>query len=515
VNDTDGTGALAAGGVARRASCPACGAEDKDDGDGFCELCGHRLVFASGAPSIPSAETVGGWRIGTARGPDDFDAIGDAGKAVVVVGGAEALAAEVMALEALSGASSFPRVLETGKDARWGAYLALSTPLAHARPLVDAARALSVRETLSILRQALDIAQEVEKARFDWTPMRSDAFLDASGTLSFSRLRSGRRLATGERLDARGVTEAVGGALLPEPGILGTPRLVRLLSAHYVVETDRACTLESERAEVAAVEEELARPSGGDSRAAFLSDRGMKRSQNEDAASVEIGSGWTALVVCDGVSSSNHAGAAAEIASATASATLAHIARSRELSEEAATHAVATAIRAAHAALCAHRFEQREAGEPPGTTIVVALVAQDRAVVGWVGDSRAYWITRDGGDVLTEDHTWVNEAVASGEWTEEEAMQQPLAHALTRCLGPLEWGGGGTVEPDVAVHDLDGPGFLLLCTDGLWNYFSTAAELARLVDPTMPVSDAAERLVNAALAAGAHDNVTVALYRHR
>jgi serine/threonine protein phosphatase PrpC len=515
VNDTDTTGSVSHA-VVRRATCPACGEDDKDDGDGFCAECGHRLVFASGAPSIPAAETVGGWTIRGARSADDFEGRGESGRALVVVGAAEVLAAEVSALETLRTDPSLPRVLESAMDPRWGAFIALSAPPPRSRPLVDAARTLSVPDALDLVRQALEIAERVERARFDWIPMRTDAFLDPDGRLIFVRLRTGRRLAPGERLDARGVTEAVGGALLPEPGIRGTPRLVRLLSAHYIVEADRACTLESERAELAAVEAELSPPAGTDgSRAAFLSDRGMKRSQNEDAAAVEMGDGWTALVVCDGVSSSNHAGAAAEIASATASATLAHIARSRELSEGSALQAVATAIRAAHAAVCAHRFEQKAGGEPPGTTIVVALVTSGRVVVGWVGDSRAYWVAPEGGRVLTHDHTWVNEAVASGEWAEQEAMMQPLAHALTRCLGPLEWGGSGSVDPDVQACEVSGPGFLLLCTDGLWNYFATAAEIGRLIDPTMGVSEATERLVNAALAAGAHDNVTVALYRQR
>ena len=92
-------------------------------------------------------------------------------------------------------------------------------------------------------------------------------------------------------------------------------------------------------------------------------------------------------------------------------------------------------------------------------------------------------------------------------------MQQPLANSLTRCLGPIEWGGAGAVDPDVVVCEMREPGFLLVCSDGLWNYFATAAEIARLIDPTMGVSEASERLVNAALAAGAHDNVTVAIYR--
>jgi serine/threonine protein phosphatase PrpC len=242
----------------------------------------------------------------------------------------------------------------------------------------------------------------------------------------------------------------------------------------------------------------------------------MKRTVNEDAAAVEMGEGWTVLVACDGVSSSSHAKEASEIAAATACATLAHVARSRDLAGSGALQAVSTAVRAAHAAVCAHKYgEGKPTGEPPGTTIVLALVIKDRAVIGWVGDSRAYWITRDGGEALTHDHTWLNEAIAGGQWREEDALQQPLAHALTRCLGPLEWGAAGTVDADVCTRLLDQPGFLLLCTDGLWNYFPTGAEIARIVDPTMGSSEAAERLVNNTLALGAHDNVTVALYRHR
>jgi serine/threonine protein phosphatase PrpC len=514
--ESEGTGDFVTGAIARRATCPACGSEDKDDGDGYCIECGHRLVFASGAPSIPPAESVGSWSIREARAPDDFAAERSGRTAVLVVGDRDVLAAEVAALALLAGSPSFPRVVEEGRDPRWGAFVALESPPQGARPLTEAARSLSVQGALDVLEQAFALAESVERAQLEWAPMRSDAFVCDDGRLFFARLRSGRKLAPGERLDVRSVTEAVGGALLPEPGVRGSPRLVRLFSAHYVVDSDRACTLESERAELRAVRAEFATPLPVDkSRAAFLSDRGMKRAENEDAAGVEMGEGWTVLVVCDGVSSSNHAREASDIAATTACATLANFARARPLSSGGAVQAVSTAIRAAHAAVCSHRFEPRPTGEPPGTTIVVALVTGDRAVVGWIGDSRAYWITREGGELLTRDHTWVNEAVASGEWTEPEAMQQPLAHALTRCLGPLEWGAAGSVEPDVVVRDMHGPGFLVLCSDGLWNYFARPLEIAALIDPTMGVAEASERLVNSALVEGAHDNVTVALYRHR
>ncbi len=518
---TQGAAGSHSGRSPRRASCPACAAEDRDDGDGFCAECGHRLVFASGAPTLPAAARVGKWTVREARAPDDFEAkdtasVGESARAIVVVGAREALASEALAIEALHGEPAFPRVVEHAIDARWGAYLALTPPPRGSRILAEAARTLSVEQALGVVRQAMDLAVRAERANLDWTPMRSDAFLAPDGTLVFARLRALRRLAPGERLDARGVTEAVGGALLPEPGTRGTPRMVRFLSAHYVVDALRPCTIEGERAELDAVSDELAQPRADDhARAALLSDRGMKRAQNEDSAAIEMGDGWTVIVACDGVSSSNHAREASEIASATACATLASIARSRDLTGSMGLQAVTTAIRAAHAAVCAHPFEERTTGEPPGTTIVVALVAKDRATIGWVGDSRAYWITRDGGEVLTRDHTWLNEAVASGEWTEDDAMVQPLAHALTRCLGPLEWGASSSVDPDVCTRTLDGPGFLLLCSDGLWNYYPTAVEIARIIDPTMGVTEAAERLVNSTLACGAHDNVTVALYRHR
>ena len=218
--------------LARRANCPACAEEDRDDGDGFCEGCGHRLVFASGAPVIPPAEVVGRWSIGEARASDDFKAKGDGGSAIVVVGALEALTAEVSALEAMRGDGRFPRLLEDGRGPALGVVPRARIRAAAWRTLADrsGARTLSVREALATLRQAFALAEAVELARFDWVPMRSDAFLDERGELFFVRLRSGRRLGPGERLDARTITEAVGGALLPEPGIRriaapGTPAL--------------------------------------------------------------------------------------------------------------------------------------------------------------------------------------------------------------------------------------------------------------------------------------------------
>ncbi len=105
----------------------------------------------------------------------------------------------------------------------------------------------------------------------------------------------------------------------------------------------------------------------------------------------------------------------------------------------------------------------------------------------------------------------------------------PLAHALTRCLGPLEVedpdAAAGPREvriqeivPDVRARDLPGPGWIVLCSDGFWNYYSKADEVASLVraaGPDASPADVARRLVNHALVRGGQDNTTVLVHHHR
>jgi serine/threonine protein phosphatase PrpC len=179
--------------------------------------------------------------------------------------------------------------------------------------------------------------------------------------------------------------------------------------------------------------------------------------------------------------------------------------------------AMTAAIRAAHIAVCTTQIERGE-GEPPGTTIVAGIVYRHRLTVGWVGDSRAYWIAKNGSELLTRDHSWAAEIVERGGMSEQEAMRQPLAHALTRCLGPLEGSEGmADVTPEVRSRDLPGPGFVVLCSDGLWNYFPEAraiAELVRAAGPDATPHFIARWLVNHALHCGGGDNVSVAIYAH-
>jgi protein phosphatase len=138
-----------------------------------------------------------------------------------------------------------------------------------------------------------------------------------------------------------------------------------------------------------------------------------------------------------------------------------------------------------------------------GTTLTAVVAIGERLRVAHVGDSRAY-LWRDGNlRLLTDDHTWVNEMVRAGEITEAEARTHPNRSMLTRALG---------LDPDVAVDEtsevLRAGDRILLCSDGLTALLPDE-EIEHLLETTGDPQTAAERLVNAANAAGGVDNTTV------
>jgi serine/threonine protein phosphatase PrpC len=459
-----------------------------------------------------------------------------AGRAILVaVGESNALEREADALERIGGTGPFPRVVECGVDDAIGSYLALAMPPVDARPVATRAPQLSFAAGLDVVRALIDAAQIVERLGFAWEPAREDMLLSPDGVLHLARLRVPRRLASSERLDARGAIESVGSVLVPAPAVEGPPRMMRLLLPHAAMRGDAGSAVEDVRAEIAEIDREA---SSTEDRAAVagISHPGLARGHNEDTFTNAAGDGrgepWTVLVACDGVSSSARAELASTLASQVACDSLAEAMAERAHARKGRDdRAVAAAIRAAHQAVCDRAKEPSASDDPPGTTIVLALVNGSRLTVGWVGDSRAYWVPADAkreAQLLTRDHSWVHDAIESGDFTEEQAMQSPLAHALTRCLGPLEImdpdDASGLsrrrvqdVEPDVKSLDLRGSGHLVLCTDGFWNYFSAPSDVAALVRSAGDGATAqgiSRLLVNHALARGGQDNVTVLVYAH-
>lgn len=224
--------------------------------------------------------------------------------------------------------------------------------------------------------------------------------------------------------------------------------------------------------------------------------------KNEDShAVVRLPDGGQLLVVCDGMGGMGRGDQASQLAvQVIEKAFLEAIGTVRERLRA----AIGAADEAVRARLCVGGHGC------PGSTAVLVHIAQGVAHVAWVGDSRAY-LVRDGRVVeRTRDHKLVQDLVDSGQLTPEEARRSTLGSVITRALGGN--------PPGVNVSqpaELEKPWELLpgdrvlLCSDGLCDLV-TDAEMPRLVGVDAPRS-AAERLVQAAVERGGHDNITVVL----
>ena len=244
---------------------------------------------------------------------------------------------------------------------------------------------------------------------------------------------------------------------------------------------------------------------------AGVCDRGLKHRQNEDFLALDTikNSSTQILVVCDGVSSSQ----TPELASQTAAQTTCEFLKANLEREKTAEIAVQNAIAAALKAVSAIPYKAHLNADPPSTTLVAAIIQNNLATIGWMGDSRAYWIEPNfpqNSKQLTVDDSWLTDMVASGKMSEAVAMRSPNAHAITNWLGADV---RDSAKPSIINFQIPSAGYLLLCTDGLWNYAPEASRILALVQKES-VGDAAaisRYLVDFARSQGGHDNITVAV----
>jgi serine/threonine protein phosphatase PrpC len=148
---------------------------------------------------------------------------------------------------------------------------------------------------------------------------------------------------------------------------------------------------------------------------------------------------------------------------------------------------------------------QREA-PGSGTTLTAALILGQQITIAHVGDSRAYFVYPDGRiEPLTRDHSLVKRLEELGHITPDEAINYPHRNVLYRALGQ-----GEILDPDIFTIGFPQPGYLMICSDGLWGVL-TEQDLARSINEASNLSRACQNLVNAANAAGGPDNISVIL----
>lgn len=138
-----------------------------------------------------------------------------------------------------------------------------------------------------------------------------------------------------------------------------------------------------------------------------------------------------------------------------------------------------------------------------GTTVVGLAASGDAVFLAHVGDSRAYRLRADSLELMTEDHTWVNEQVQAGYLSPEQARSHPLKSVVTRAVG-----GDHQVEVDCREVPADKGDLFLICSDGLTTML-TDEEIHNLLASRGTLEDLCERLVGRANEKGGVDNITV------
>lgn len=275
----------------------------------------------------------------------------------------------------------------------------------------------------------------------------------------------------------------------------------------YTVTPDTAATLRVDLTDAAAARGDVA----------CASHIGLRHETNQDAAALGIdGSGHhIVLVVADGVSSTEGAEECARVASHTARDYLAAtMDQGLPINDDDTVTLFERTFQKAHEAVVSG------SGPIGACTLAVAVATHDRIVVGNIGDTRTYWFPDDGDPIrLSIDDSMAQAQMDLG-LSREEAERGIGAHAITKWIGAS----ATDVAPRVMAYKPQQSGWLLVCSDGLWNHVPDAGDFARLMAD--PVSKAhtddhghaspagvADGLIAYANNCGGHDNITVALWR--
>lgn len=152
---------------------------------------------------------------------------------------------------------------------------------------------------------------------------------------------------------------------------------------------------------------------------------------------------------------------------------------------------------------------QHHENKTVGSTLVIWVDAFPLGSALWAGDSRLYRI-RDGAlEKLTRDHSQLNEMVDRGLISEDEAKVKKGGNVITRAVGARE-----TLRMDTKLFEIRPTDLFILCSDGLYNAIEDS-RIARICTEQLPIEQRGVALMNAALDAGARDNVTFILIEGR
>lgn len=231
-----------------------------------------------------------------------------------------------------------------------------------------------------------------------------------------------------------------------------------------------------------------------------LSDIGKVRKENQDCFAVSTLSGGVLAAVCDGMGGAAAGTVASELA---CGSFMDHAAAALEASRgEKVAESLGSAADRANRDVYTRSISDAQC-EGMGTTLVALYANAEGVTLLNVGDSSAYRVSDGVITKLTHDHSLVQEWMDLGKLTLEQARKHPRKNIITRVVG-----GERTVRSDIFEAEAKNGDVFLLCSDGLTNAIGTEAITACCTANDDPEAICAA-LIDAALSAGARDNVTV------
>lgn len=239
-------------------------------------------------------------------------------------------------------------------------------------------------------------------------------------------------------------------------------------------------------------------------RVGFKTDKGLRRSNNEDAFFVMKND--KVFIVADGVGGNN----SGEIASRTTVSSIAEYIESNPIvdsdRDEDIERYFLNCIRKVNLAIIELSKKVPE-NNGMATTVVLAYIHKDILYIMNIGDSRAYVLRNRKLNLITEDHTYVNTLVKAGLITPQEAEHHEKKNMITRAVGADD-----IVEPDFFSVKLEAEDQVLLCTDGLYNEVSEN-KITEVLLNSDSQSDACKQLITIANVQGGHDNITLVVIK--
>lgn len=266
---------------------------------------------------------------------------------------------------------------------------------------------------------------------------------------------------------------------------------------------------------------------------ATLTDQGPSRQRNEDACFPTHGTVLQVLnpgtpeatpadrsglvIVCDGIGGHEGGNVASNLAITSVQQHLQPLLQPTVLAPQTLLTELEQAALIANDGISQRNdLEQRQERQRMGTTLVMAVAHGHELYLSHVGDSRAYRVTATGCHQITLDDDLAAREVRLGYTIYRQAVQQPGAGSLVQALGMSS---SALLHPTVQRFVVEEDCLFLLCTDGLSDrdrveeYWQT--ELLPVLQGTIDVATACQRLVSLANHLNGHDNVTVGLLHFR